>query len=943
MKKRNYIALYTIIFAVLAAAFALTNYLNGKTQICNFDGTAQHIKALIFYSDWLKSVFHNIFVNHKFEFPCWSFSIGYGADIPTSLHYYAVGDPFAIFCVFFNAKNMRLFYELSIYVRLYCAGLAFSWFCFEKNNLKMTYTSVLAGTFTYIFCAFALTNSVKHLFFLTPMVFLPLVLMGVDRVINKKCPWVFIFAVFFSAISSFYFFYMIVFLTVLYAAFEMFIPVKKIEIKKVLANVGLLAGYAILGVMMSAVLLLPVILSFSGDSRTENKVIFDMLYPVSYYENFLSAFISFRAVEGGEWANLGYCSPALVAIFLLFKGKTEEDEKKRLRVSFAVLTLFFMIPVVQYVFNGMSYPSARWHFGYSMLVAYILTYMWPELTKITGKAGKYLMIPFGIYLVLCGVLPKSRTLNAFIQLAIAAAAITLSLILALKDSEKRQKIARISMLAICIVSIAVNAVFGFIEFFDPNTAPTTLDISQVANSVDPEEAALIAEKTDRSSFSRYTYVDGDIITSCNDAMIYGLYSTGYYMSMVSPALSQSYAENLVELKMVSRFIGPDSRTMLEELGSVRYVVVSNPSMVPYGYEKIADATGKNTGRKYSIYENKNPLPLGYTYENIISRETFDSMEVSGRQEAMLQGVVLDGYDNALGFANADISFTGEKIKHSIAGFNGIVLDQDGSFVALSKNATVKLIFKAPEDREVYLGINGMKYMGISEYDALQLSGKWDSKSPEDQRRIKSAHRYYIEPSAHMLTIDSSGAAGVYAKTFNFVTQKYQRYNGRTSFFVNAGYSAKSKNIITVTFPERGKYSFDDMYVFSQSFTNYDEQVNKLKENVLENVDLHQVGNSTERVSGKITLDKAKILCLTIPYSTGWTAYVDGNKTKIYQANSMYIGLPLEAGTHEIELVYKTPGAQAGTGITEVGVALCIMLFVARRKKASDAKASKDKK
>ena len=166
MKKRNYIALYTIIFAVLSAAFALTIYLNGKTQICNFDGTAQHIKALIFYSDWLKSVFHNIFVNHKFEFPCWSFSIGYGADIPTSLHYYAVGDPFAIFCVFFNARNMRIFYELSIYVRLYCAGLAFSWFCFEKNNLKMTYTSVLAGTFTYIFCAFALTNSVKHLFFL---------------------------------------------------------------------------------------------------------------------------------------------------------------------------------------------------------------------------------------------------------------------------------------------------------------------------------------------------------------------------------------------------------------------------------------------------------------------------------------------------------------------------------------------------------------------------------------------------------------------------------------------------------------------------------------------------------------------------------------------------------------------------------------------------------
>ena len=109
MKKRNYIALYTVIFAVLSAAFALTIYLNGKTQICNFDGAGQHIKALIYYSDWLKTLLHNLFVDHRLELPSWSFSIGYGADIPTSLHYYAIGDPFAVFCVFFNAKNMRIF------------------------------------------------------------------------------------------------------------------------------------------------------------------------------------------------------------------------------------------------------------------------------------------------------------------------------------------------------------------------------------------------------------------------------------------------------------------------------------------------------------------------------------------------------------------------------------------------------------------------------------------------------------------------------------------------------------------------------------------------------------------------------------------------------------------------------------------------------------------
>lgn len=943
MKNKKYIALYTFAFAVISAAFALTVFINGKTQICNFDGDGQHIKALIYYSDWLRTIFKNIFVNHRFEIPCWSFSIGYGADIPTSLHYYAIGDPFAVFCVFFSQKNMRVFYELSIYLRLWCAGLAFSWFCLAKKNVRMTYCSVMAGAFTYIYCAFALVNSVKHIFFLTPMVFLPLVLAGVDRILAKKCPWLYIFAVFFSAVSSFYFFYMVVILTVLYAAFEVFIPFGKIELKKVLTHIGALAGYAVIGVLMSAILLLPVILSFSGDSRTENKVIFDMLYPVQYYESFLSAFLSYDSVNAGEWANLGYASPALIAIMLLYKGKTDDAERKRLRVAFAVLTVFFLIPAVQYVFNGMSYPSARWHFGYSMLVAYILAYMWPELTRLTKKSAVFLAICLGVYLAACMILPKSRTLNVVIQLVIAGITVAICFLLSRKDSEKKHKVSEMIALYACILSIGVNMTYGFIAWFDPKVSPTTLDQSQVANSVDPEDAAIMAKSTDRSTFSRYTYIDGDIIVACNNAMMYGLNSTGYYMSMVSPAVSQSFAENLVELKMVSRFIGPDSRTALEELGSVRYVIASSPSTgVPYGYEKISESVGMNTGKNYSVYENKMPLPLGYTYSSLITREKFDSLEAHDRQEAMLQGVVLDGYDNAAGFASDNFSLTGEKVKYRVTGLNGVVKDEDGSFVALGKNATVTLSLKTPANTETYLGIKNMRFMGISEYEAMQISGKWEKASPEDQRRIKSEHRYYVEPVTQMLTVKALGGPTVSSRMFNFVTRKYQRYNGRKDFFINIGYCNDSRNMITITFPERGKYSFDEMYIFSQPMTNYEAQVSSLCENVLENVDLHQTGSATNRVTGTIKLDKSKILLLSIPYSKGWTATVDGNPVRLYQANSMYMGLPLEAGEHEIELKYETTGSKIGAGLTEMGLAACLMLYVVRRKKALDAKAAENK-
>lgn len=101
---------------------------------------------------------------------------------------------------------------------------------------------------------------------------------------------------------------------------------------------------------------------------------------------------------------------------------------------------------------------------------------------------------------------------------------------------------------------------------------------------------------------------------------------------------------------------------------------------------------------------------------------------------------------------------------------------------------------------------------------------------------------------------------------------------------------------------------------------YNQQINALKENTLQNVSF-----KTNKISGNIALNKKKILCLSIPYSTGWTAYVDGKKTEILPANTMFMALPLSEGNHSIVLKYCTPGLKAGLVISLVGLILCIIL------------------
>ena len=107
-----------------------------------------------------------------------------------------------------------------------------------------------------------------------------------------------------------------------------------------------------------------------------------------------------------------------------------------------------------------------------------------------------------------------------------------------------------------------------------------------------------------------------------------------------------------------------------------------------------------------------------------------------------------------------------------------------------------------------------------------------------------------------------------------------------------------------------------------------EQTEKLKEDILTDISV-----DTNRITGKISLSEPKALVLSLPYSKGFRAYVDGKETDLIQANTMYMGLMLEAGEHEIQLVYCTPFLIPGLCLTLAG-ALCYigLVFFRRNKK-----------
>ena len=88
----------------------------------------------------------------------------------------------------------------------------------------------------------------------------------------------------------------------------------------------------------------------------------------------------------------------------------------------------------------------------------------------------------------------------------------------------------------------------------------------------------------------------------------------------------------------------------------------------------------------------------------------------------------------------------------------------------------------------------------------------------------------------------------------------------------------------------------------------------------------------DSITGSIELDSQKLLCLSVPYSEGWKAYVDGEETPVYQTDTAFLGLMLDKGSHFVELRYHTPYKRIGGAISLAGIILFVIIVIVREKR-----------
>jgi uncharacterized membrane protein YfhO len=82
-------------------------------------------------------------------------------------------------------------------------------------------------------------------------------------------------------------------------------------------------------------------------------------------------------------------------------------------------------------------------------------------------------------------------------------------------------------------------------------------------------------------------------------------------------------------------------------------------------------------------------------------------------------------------------------------------------------------------------------------------------------------------------------------------------------------------------------------------------------------------------------EESGMLCVPIPYTSGWTATVNGKKVQVQNINGGLCGVEVPKGSCKVKMTYRLPYLELAAMISAGGLAVWFILFIlpfGRRKK-----------
>lgn len=867
---------YTLYFSVFAF-FCLIIFvlINGSSLFDNADGLWQQYTYFISSGRILRNFFIRLFHDHVFEYPMWDMTIGMGSDM------HIVFNPFSspLICIisaFVPLRYSEYVFDLIIIFRLYLSGVAFIAFANEKGYRDM---NAVAGAMVYVFSATTFVIF-KQMGFSIVFIMFPLILLGADRIWNKKKALLYFIAVAYSTVASFYFTYMMIILLLIYCIIRFFCEPER-KISRFFALLGRFSFFTVLSVFTGIGPVLPSLINLSKLSRLSQKFEIRIL-DLEIVRKFFS--YCFTCISPGGDALFGVSSFVVVAAVCLFVSKKKSGT---LKWCSALCLLSLAFPYVGSVLNGFNMVSYRYIFALILCLAFTVTVSFDQIQLFKGKVW-YLSIGAAvIYTVICMIF-----IDAYA--AVSGFSLLLSVLLAgiinlLKNlrKEMRETLYVTVILVSCILIgyTSINICIGHLlprgslyeDLYVNGGMSTRISVNDKnyrTDTINPDFA-------------------GNIMNSSMAAAINGF---DFYHSNQNQHIADYYSSLAVlGNPMGFSHTGFRGRCYAEIMNTCRYIVRYDGDRkcirAPYSYEYVS------TSGNYSLYKAGRGVSLAYFYDDVMPYDSYMKLDPLMRETNLMHYLVLDETGNTNTKAVTDL----EEISYGHDVDHNITID--------GKNVTV-------EGESGYISIkpSGIKKGQVS----VLVTGLRSSD-------VSSIYRNAVA----LINAEGKAISADYSAHHPSNSGYYTGDDDIVFSFENIDEEVDS---IRLYFFTPGKYNLDGIRVYSRPAEKMEQTLVDFYSHAdMDNVSYDYSGN---RLNISVNSSSDRYLYVAMPFSEGWTAKVDGTPVKILRANVAFMAIPVNSGSHTIEMTYQTPYLLTGLMITAAGIVVIFCYTMIEKKKLS---------
>lgn len=542
-----------------------------------------------------------------------------------------------------------------------------------------------------------------------------------------------------------------------------------------------------------------------------------------------------------------------------------------------IMAACVLFPVIVYLFNGTMYVDGKAFIPFMPLILILCGRFMKKFIDKTADV-RFTLILFAVISVMSLKQGDYNTLQMIVVMIDTAVMLAVMFFSNRKDC--RWVITAVTLAVSLTVCIALNCSDKFVKRSDVDELYCEDVESLVDNTLDADKGV-------------YRFAEN----SSSELMVNRVFRTDYLTTNIYSSLSNPDYRNFRFFSSGSEVGSRNNaihrqplNVVFDALMGCRYRLVKDDPIL-FG-EKLVDSAGG-----YSVYKNDFALPLGFASSDIMSADNYRRLQYELQQEAILSNIIVPKEYNepgrpAVHTKSFDIDFSG------LDDYAGIEYNNRTYSIVSDKIIKAKL----PLDKPVEDGV-------------LIITAFADNRIG----RI-SAQKDVI------LRINGMS---------NKLTDPKWRYNNGNYVFSYVISSDKPITELDMEF-SAGTYNISGLEAFVME--------GSVLRNAMENKDPFIIDTEAplgDELSGSIDVRKDGWFNITLPYDKHFDITLDGEKVDYYRTDLAFIGFPIEAGKHYIEISYHAPLKREGQYVTAFGGAAALLLLIAFG--AADIRARKREK